>query len=148
MQDVHDALLNSSRELKDMHVENIRRGVIGLAGAVLLALYVAGQATQATPREQGAAVAPEGDIEEGKEFFMTYGCYACHGIEGQGGFGGPKIGPVPMAFPAFVRYVRTPQGSMPPYTETLLPDEQDLADIHAYLRARPGPAPLSVLPPP
>ena len=39
-------------------------------------------------------------------------------------------------------------GTMPPYTEKLLPDEQDLADIHAYLRARSGPAPVSVLPPP
>jgi len=97
---------------------------------------------------QEAASAPEGDIEQGKELFMTIGCYACHGIEGQGGFGGPKLGPDPMAFPAFVRYVRAPGGSMPPYTETLLPDEQNLADIHAYLRARPGPAPLSVLPPP
>lgn len=131
-----------------MHIKNFRRGVIGAASAVLLAFGAADQVTQATPAEQGAAAAPEGDIEEGKGFFMNYGCYACHGIEGQGGFAGPKLGPDPMAFPAFVRYVRAPRGSMPPYTERLLPDEQDLADIHAYLRARPGPAPLSVLPPP
>ena len=98
--------------------------------------------------EQESASAPEGDIGQGKELFMTIGCYVYHGIEGQGGFGGPKLGPDPMAFPAFVRYVRAPVGTMPPYTETLLPDEQDLADIHAYLRARSGPAPLSVLPPP
>ncbi len=123
---------------------NAPHGVISVAGAALLVLGLAGQATQA----QESASAPAGDIEQGKELFMTIGCYACHGIEGQGGFGGPKLGPEPIAFPAFVRYVRAPGGSMPPYTETLLPDEQDLADIHAYLRARPGPAPLSVLPPP
>ena len=122
--------------MKVMHARNIRHGVIGAAGAVLLALGVAGQLTQAMPREQGSASAPEGDIEHGKELFMTIGCYACHGIEGQGGFGGPKLGPDPMAFQAFVRYVRAPGGTMPPYTEKLLPDEQDLADIHAYLRAR------------
>ena len=131
-----------------MHARNIRHGVIGTAGAVLLVLGVAGPPTQAMPREQASASAPEGDIEQGKELFMTIGCYACHGIEGQGGFGGPKLGPDPMAFPAFVRYVRAPGGTMPPYTEKLLSDEQDLADIHAYLRARSGPAPLSVLPPP
>ena len=34
------------------------------------------------------------------------------------------------------------------HSRIVLPEEQDLADIHAYLRARPGPAPLSVLPPP
>ena len=129
-----------------MHARNIRHGLIGAAGAALFVLGIAGQPTRAG--EQELASAPEGDIEQGKELFMTIGCYACHGIEGQGGFGGPKLGPDPMAFPAFVRYVRAPVGTMPPYTETLLPDEQDLADIHAYLRARSGPAPLSVLPPP
>ena len=129
-----------------MHDRNIRHDVVAVAGAALLVLGLASQPTQAG--EQESASAPEGDIEQGKEIFMTIGCYACHGIEGQGGFGGPKLGPDPMAFPAFLRYVRAPVGTMPPYTETLLPDEQDLADIHAYLRARSGPAPLSVLPPP
>ena len=126
---------------------NAPHGVIAVAGAAVLVLGLAGQGIRAAP-EQASTAAPQGDIERGKTRFMTIGCYACHGIEGQGGFGGPKLGPDPMAFPAFVRYVRAPTGSMPPYTETLLPDEQDLADIHAYLRARPGPAPLSVLPPP
>jgi len=129
-----------------MHDRNIRHDVVAVAGAALLVLGLVSQPTQAG--EQESASVPEGDIEQGKELFMTIGCYACHGIEGQGGFGGPKLGPDPMAFPAFVRYVRAPVGTMPPYTETLLPDEQDLADIHAYLRARSGPAPLSVLPPP
>ena len=131
-----------------MDVRNIPRGLIGAAGVVLLAFGLAGQPSQAVGGEQASASAPEGDLERGKHFFMTYGCYACHGIEAQGGFGGPKLGPEPMAFPAFVRYVRAPRGTMPPYTEKLLPDEQDLADIHVYLRARSGPAPLSVLPPP
>ncbi len=131
-----------------MHGRRSPHGVIGAAGAVVLALGIAGQAMLAAPGEQGSVLAPEGDIERGKNLFMTIGCYACHGIEGQGGFAGPQLGPDPMAFPAFVRYVRAPGGTMPPYTETLLPDEQDLADIHAYLRARSGPAPLSVLPPP
>ena len=130
-----------------MYIRAVPRGVIGAACAVLLVLGLAGQGIRAM-QAQEAASAPEGDIEQGKELFMTIGCYACHGIEGQGGFGGPKLGPDPMAFPAFVRYVRAPGGTMPPYTEKLLPDEQDLADIHAYLRARSGPAPLSVLPPP
>ena len=53
-----------------MHVRNIRHGVVGTAGAVLLALGVAGQPTQATPREQGSASAPEGDIEKGKDFLV------------------------------------------------------------------------------
>ena len=65
-----------------MHVRNIPHGVIGAAGAVVLVFGSTGQATQATSREQGSASAPEGDTEQGKELFMTFGCYTCHGIEG------------------------------------------------------------------
>ena len=129
-----------------MKIASIRVGSVSVVGAMLLLVVVAGHAHE--PLTEQAVVSPEGDADKGKQFFTQYGCYGCHGIEGQGGFAGPKLGPDPMPFPAFVRYVRGPRGVMPPYTEILLPDEQDLADIHAYLRVRPGPAPLSVLPPP
>ena len=128
-----------------MKIRNVLKGVLG-GGVVSLVLATAALAQQPAATSQ-TAEAHEGDVERGKHYYVAYGCYMCHGFEGQGG-AGPKLGPDPMAFQAFVRYVRAPKGSMPPYTEKLLPNEQDLADIHAYLRARPGPAPLSVLPPP
>ncbi len=100
-----------------------------MAAAALLVLGITGQPTLAGDQE--LASAPEGNIEQGKEVFLTIWCYACYGIDGQGGFGGPKLGPDPMSFSAFVRYVLAPVGTMPSYTEALLPDERDLADIHA-----------------
>ena len=118
---------------------------VSLAGTMLL-LAVVVVSPDGVIAEQ-ASTLPEGDIDKGKEFFIQYGCYGCHGIEGQGGFAGPKLGPEPIPFRAFVRYIRAPRGTMPPYTEKLLPDQEDLADIYEYLKSRPGPAPLSVLPP-
>ncbi len=87
----------------------------------------------------------KGDPAKGKTRFRDYGCDSCHSGEGQGSFAGPRLGPNPMPFPQFVRYVRAPRGVMPPYTEKLLDSEQDLADIHAYLSTRPKPAPVSAL---
>jgi ubiquinol-cytochrome c reductase cytochrome c subunit len=79
---------------------------------------------------------------------MKKGCHACHGREGQGSpTAGPRLGPNPTALAAFTRYVRAPRGAMPPYTEKVLSD-QELADIHAFLQARPRAAAIdSVLPP-
>ena len=39
---------------------------------------------------------------------------------------------------AFVAYVRTPTGAMPPFRAAILSDA-DLADIYAYLQALPKP---------
>jgi ubiquinol-cytochrome c reductase cytochrome c subunit len=77
---------------------------------------------------------------------MKTGCYQCHGNEGQGGVAGPRLAPAPMlAFRAFVTYVRAPRGEMPPYTAKVM-SEQNLADIYAYLAARPQPPPLKSIP--
>jgi mono/diheme cytochrome c family protein len=84
-----------------------------------------------------AVEAPQGDVTKGKATFEKTGCYQCHGHQGQGGREGPRIAdPVPMAWPAFLGWVRTTSGDMPPYTEKVLP-EQDLADIYAYMQSVP-----------
>jgi mono/diheme cytochrome c family protein len=84
-----------------------------------------------------AAVAqPAGDVERGKTAFLKYGCYTCHGFEAQG-VPGRKLAPNPLPYPAFANFVRTSPGEMPTFTAAVLPD-QDLADIHAYLRAKPA----------
>jgi mono/diheme cytochrome c family protein len=93
------------------------------------------------------AAQPTGNAETGKNLFGKYGCYECHGWEGQGGMAGPRLAPNPLPFAAFVRYVRAPKGVMPAYTEKLLKSEQDLADIHTYLKTRPPAVPLTSLPP-
>ena len=101
------------------------------------------QAGQA-PAAQAAA-APPGRVEAGAKLYGTVGCYQCHSNEGQGGVQGPRIGPNPVPFARFSSYLRNPTGDMPPYTAAVLSD-QDLADIYAFLAARPQPPALNSIP--
>jgi len=93
-----------------------------------------------------AAETPTGNGDNGKKLYGKYGCFECHGWEGQGGFAGVRIAPNPIPYAAFVRYVRTPRGVMPSYSEKLLKSEQDLADIYEYLKARKPAVPVASLP--
>jgi mono/diheme cytochrome c family protein len=92
-----------------------------------------------------AAPAPQGDATKGKAAYAKYGCYSCHGTEGQGAAAtGKKLAPNPMAYAAFSAFVRTTSQAMPPFTEAILP-EQDLADIHAFLKSiPPSPNPATI----
>jgi mono/diheme cytochrome c family protein len=92
----------------------------------------------------GAALAA--DAARGKILFtQKYGCYECHGTEGQGSpVTGPKLAPNPLPFDALSAFVRTSSGPMPPFREQILPNE-DLADIYAYLQSiKPSPDPKSI----
>jgi mono/diheme cytochrome c family protein len=80
--------------------------------------------------------ASAGSAEKGKEAYMKYGCWACHGTVGQGGVAGPKLAPDPMPAETFTAYVRTSNRAMPPYREPVLPDA-DLADIYDYMQSIP-----------
>jgi ubiquinol-cytochrome c reductase cytochrome c subunit len=108
--------------------------------ALALTVLLLSGATQVGARQEARGstqAAPAGDAETGRQTFAKKGCYACHGREGQGSpTTGPRLGPNPTAFAALTRYVRTPRGQMPPYTEKVLSDTE-LADIYAFLKARP-----------
>jgi mono/diheme cytochrome c family protein len=85
------------------------------------------------------APAPAGDAKNGRKLFVADGCYQCHGYEAQGATPtGPRLGPRPIAFPQFSKYVRQPTGQMPPYTTKSIPDK-DLTDIYAFLQSLPAP---------
>lgn len=95
-----------------------------------------------------AAAASEsliGSAENGKKLFAAYGCYQCHGHQGAGASTGPRVGPPQISMLAFSWYVRAPRGQMPPYTAKVVSD-QDLADIYAFLKSFPPPAPASSIP--
>ncbi len=92
-----------------------------------------------------SAPAPAGNAETGAVVFRSVGCYQCHANEAQGGANGPRIGPDPIPFDRFSRYVKNPTGSMPPYTDKVLSD-QDLADVYAFLRARTRPPAIDTIP--
>jgi len=95
----------------------------------------------AAPPEAALEATPTGNAESGKKLFSENGCYECHGYQGQGSqqTGAATIGPPPLPFAAFAKYVHQPTGSMPPYAEKVLSDVQ-LSDIYAYLKSIPQPS--------
>ena len=102
-----------------------------VGGAVAAALF------GLSPVMAAPAAAPQGDAAKGRTNFERVGCWECHGHQGQGGNAGVRIAdPVPLAWPAFLAWVRTTSGDMPPFTEKVLPN-QDLVDIYAYLQSVP-----------
>lgn len=67
---------------------------------------------------------------------MKYGCWQCHGSEGQGTIAGPKLAPNPIPYDGLSSFIRGSSREMPPYRETVLP-EPDLMKIYEYLKSRP-----------
>lgn len=88
----------------------------------------------------GAALAqsaPKGDTVHGKAIYISYGCYQCHGYQGQGSASaGPKLAPNPLPYEAVDRQLRKPRDRMPVYTRKTVSDA-DVADIYAYLQSIP-----------
>ena len=72
-----------------------------------------------------------------RELFVRYGCYQCHGYEGQGG-DALRIAPSPYPFEAFAAKVRKPANEMPAYAPEVLSDA-DLQALYRYVRAIPEP---------
>jgi ubiquinol-cytochrome c reductase cytochrome c subunit len=109
------------------------RGCMGLAAlAVSLTL--------------GAGAAVAADAAKGKQNFMKYGCWQCHGTVGQGSpISGPKLAPDPLPLEAMSAFIRGSNRAMPPYKEEVLPNT-DLADIHAYLSSVPKPTDYKTIP--
>ena len=90
--------------------------------------------------------AATGNAKNGKAIYTADGCYECHGREAQGGAGtGPKLGPAPIPYPAFVFQVRSPRDQMPPYTSKVLSDAE-LADIYAFVQSVPQPPKVDSIP--
>lgn len=88
------------------------------------------------------------DAAKGKAAFMTFGCWQCHGTEGQGSAitsAGKVLAPDPMPLETFVAFVRSTDRAMPPYSEKVLPNEA-LADMHAYLSTIPKPKDYKSIP--
>ena len=118
---------------------------VALVAFIVIALTPLARAQNQAPAPQAASTAPAGNAEAGKKLFVSDGCYQCHGREAQGSSAtGPRLGPRPIAFTAFSRYVRRPTGQMPPYTTKVVSDA-DMADIYAYVQTRtPPPATQSI----
>ena len=85
--------------------------------------------------------------KDGEHLYTAFGCYECHGYQGQGSVqtGGSRIGPPKIPYSGFVGYIRQPAGEMPPYTSKALSDAQ-LADIYVFLQSRPPAVPSKSIP--
>jgi mono/diheme cytochrome c family protein len=82
---------------------------------------------------------PIGNVARGKTLYGDVGCYACHGLAGQGAQAtGPRLSRTQLPFVAFLSVLRHPLNQMPPYESAVLPD-QDVADIFAYMQQLPAP---------
>jgi ubiquinol-cytochrome c reductase cytochrome c subunit len=111
----------------------IVRGCMGLA-ALAVSLIL------------GAGAAVAADAAKGKQNFMKYGCWQCHGTVWQGSpISGPKLAPDPLPLEAMSAFIRGSNRAMPPYKEEVLPNT-DLADIHAYLSSVPKPTDYKTIP--
>jgi mono/diheme cytochrome c family protein len=84
-----------------------------------------------------------GNVQNGKELYVKYSCFACHGYDGHGG-AGARLVPMRMNPPGFTAYVRNPR-QMPPYTAKVLSDAQ-LADLFAYIKSLPESPPAQNIP--
>src|SRR3954469_8751152 len=89
-----------------------------------------------------------GNAGKGKAAFLKYGCWQCHGTEGQGSAAtgaGKVLAPDPLPLETFSAFLRSTNAAMPPYSEKVLPNG-DLEDIHAYLSSIPKPKDAKSLP--
>jgi mono/diheme cytochrome c family protein len=90
---------------------------------------------------------PAGDAKNGKELFIKYTCYGCHGFSAQNGPAGNRLNPMKMTQATFTGLVRSPgaPNRMPPYSAKVISDAQ-LGDIYAYLKTLPDAPPAKDIP--
>jgi len=86
--------------------------------------------------------------EEGRALYSDFGCYQCHGHEGQGSQASPPVPRIaPTAYPleAFTVFIRTPPRLMPAYSPNVMSDAQ-LRAIYDYMQAIPEPPAVEDIP--
>src|SRR5579871_1545227 len=125
----------------------------GLVMVALLALTVPAVRLNAQVGGRGSVPAPTspvtGNAENGKSLYFSYGCYACHGFNGETG-ARPFVGRWGnlATEDGFIRFLRgranvapiVPSTSMPNFGEGSLSDKQ-AKDIYAYIRTFKSSAP-------
>jgi ubiquinol-cytochrome c reductase cytochrome c subunit len=110
------------------------------AASVALAAFIA------SVTASGTVVAAS--AEKGKAAFVQHGCWQCHDFAGEGSIAtsnGRVIARTALPLDAFMSFVRTTNGQMPPYRPAVLSDEE-LGDIYAYLQSLPEPKAVSDIP--
>jgi len=84
------------------------------------------------------ALSEEAEPTHGEKLYFKKGCDVCHGYVGQGWLGGKRLAEPVLPLAAFKTLVRRPNGSMPPFSPTVL-SESELEAIHEYLASLKSP---------
>ena len=124
--------------------------IVFVAPGMILRAQEGGGRLAPLPGKNPAPTSPvTGNAANGKKLYFSYGCYACHGYNGEtgarafvGNWGNLGTGE------AFIRFLRgranvtplIPSTSMPNFGETSLPDDR-AKDIYAYIRSFKSNAP-------
>lgn len=88
------------------------------------------------------------EASEGQILYKDFGCFQCHGFEGQGSQANPpvpRIAPTQYPLDAFSILVRTPPRIMPAYSSAVLNDPQ-LEAIYEYMQSIPEPPAVNDIP--
>jgi mono/diheme cytochrome c family protein len=82
---------------------------------------------------------PAGNAANGKDLFLKYTCYGCHGFSAQNGPAGNRLNPMNFSTSEFIALVRNPgsPNRMPPYSAKTISD-RELTDIWTYIKALPN----------
>jgi mono/diheme cytochrome c family protein len=116
--------------------------LIAIVSATALLVATAG-AHQAPAEPQKPATT--GNASLGKQLFLDYSCWACHGYNAQTG-NGARLLPPRFTERQFTMYLRTPRTrQMPAYTAKVLSDAE-AAHIYAYILSLPREPPLTDVP--
>ena len=91
----------------------------------------------AAPEEEEPPAAVAADPARDQQVFFQNGCNLCHGDAGEGGIG-PTLAQTGFSVQQDIDQYRSPRGVMPPFPESVIPDE-DVAAIHAWLQTLPLP---------
>ena len=120
-----------------------------LAGILAILPAVRSSEAQAAPdlKSKDSTPSSSSSIKNGERLFTKYGCYECHGSQGQGSTqtGGTRIGPPQISLSSVISYLRHPTGQMPPYTAKTV-SEEEITDIYAFLKSLPQPTPSKDIP--
>lgn len=114
---------------------NTHQGIPG--NFFLSCLLIAFSATGVNAEESTSSEA------DGRELYLTFQCWQCHGYEAQGG-GATRLAAKGYTFDIFARFIRHPN-LMPAYPPQLLSNEE-LRLIYEYVRSIDAPPPLQDIP--
>jgi mono/diheme cytochrome c family protein len=103
---------------------------------VIALAFAAGFASAVGSAQQAASA---GNAANGKDLFLKYTCYGCHGFSAQNGPAGNRLNPMTFSTAEFIAFVRNPgsPNRMPPYSAKTISD-RELTDIWTYVKTLPS----------